>query len=778
MNTYSADAIEVLEGLEPVRKRPSMYIGSTGPEGLHHLVYEVVDNSVDEAVAGYCTKIVVTLHEDNSVTVEDNGRGIPVDTHRAEGIPACELVLTRLHAGGKFGKKVYKVSGGLHGVGVSVVNALSEYLILEVRRDGKVYRQRYERGVPVTGVEVVGTSNETGTTITFKPDAEIFEDIAFNPDVILKRLRELAFLNGGLIIVFDNQRDGSRIELRYDGGIREYLSHLTKLKGRIIDQPIHFSGSSEDIEIEVAFTFTEDYGERMFSYANNIPTREGGTHVTGFRLALTRSLTNYMVEIGAVKDGKPSVTGDDVRDGLWCVLSVKIPDPQFEGQTKTKLGNSYVQTLVYSFVLGKFSEYLAEHPTEAKLIVDKVIRSAKAREAAKKARDLVKRKSVLDKGFLVGKLADCQERDRENSELFIVEGDSAGGSAKQARDRKTQAILPLRGKVLNVEKATEEKVISNQEIGSIIAALGTGYGKDFDISKLRYGKIIIMTDADVDGSHIRTLLLTFFYRQLPGIVEEGHLYVAQPPLYRLKKGKEEHFISDDRELHAFFIKRIMEKGGVRNKERSLTEKDLEVILDSVKKREFYLELLRKRGIPDDLTSALVEAKLLGVEGEALIEFLRDKGFSPSFHQYDDGWLIEVEISGFKKAVVDKELFKGYELTNLCHLQGIISEYDKPPFVVEVGGKSYTTYTLKGLFDELVERGREGFSIQRFKGLGEMNPEQLWVTTMDPERRKLVRITVEDLIEADEIFEILMGKEVERRREFIERNALRAENIDI
>ncbi len=778
METYSADSIEVLEGLEPVRKRPSMYIGSTGPEGLHHLVYEVVDNSIDEAMAGYCSRIVVTLHEDNSITVEDNGRGIPVDIHRSEGIPACELVLTRLHAGGKFGRKVYKVSGGLHGVGVSVVNALSEFLILEVKRDGKVYRQVFERGVPKTKVEVVGVTSERGTKITFRPDPEIFEDITFNHDTILKRLRELAFLNSGIEIIFDNQRDGIRVELKYDGGVKEYLQHLTKHKTRVLDEPIYFKGSVGDVEIEVSFTFTEDYGERMFSYANNISTKEGGSHVTGFRLAMTRAVINYINESGLIKGNKVNITGDDVRDGLWCVLSVKLPDPQFEGQTKTKLGNSYIQTVVYNFVLNRLSQFLAEHPTEAKLIADKVIRSAKAREAAKKARDLVRRKNVLDKGFLVGKLADCQESSRELSELFIVEGDSAGGSAKQARDRKTQAILPLRGKVLNVEKAAEEKVLSNQEIRSIIAALGTGYGKNFDISKLRYGKIIIMTDADVDGSHIRTLLLTFFYRQLPGVVEAGHLYVAQPPLYRLKRGKEEYFVSDDRELHRFFVRRVLEKGRVKNSDGELGEKELENILSLLKREEFFKDLLKRKGVSEDVLDILVKCKKSSAGPESLADYLKKMGFKASLFGGDGGWKIEVELPGFRKLGIDSELFDGYELNNLVHIQEAISVYDKPPFSVDIGGKSYTFESLLELSNKLLELGREGFSIQRFKGLGEMNPDQLWNTTMDPKKRRLLKITVEDLIEADEIFEILMGREVDRRREFIEKNALRAENIDI
>ncbi len=770
MEEYSADAIEVLEGLTPVRKRPSMYIGSTGSDGLHHLLYEVVDNSIDEAVAGFCDRIVVILHQDNSITVEDNGRGIPVDIHKTEGIPACELVLTRLHAGGKFGSKVYKVSGGLHGVGISVVNALSEYLILEVKRDGKIYRQRYERGVPVTPVEVVGLTKDRGTKITFKPDEEIFEDITFSHDIILKRLRELAFLNKGITIIFINERDGLKNELRYKGGVKEYLEHLTRNKTKILNNPLYFQDKINDVEIELAFTFTEDYGERTFSYANNIATKEGGSHVTGFRSALTKVITSYLSE----NKIKANVTGDDTRDGLWCVISVKLPDPQFEGQTKTKLGNTYIQTLVYNFVSNRLTEYLSEHPSDAKVIIDKVIRSAKAREAAKKARDLVKRKGILEKGSLVGKLADCQERDPKKTELFIVEGDSAGGSAKQARDKKTQAILPLRGKVLNVEKATLDKVLSNQEIRSIITALGTGYGKDFDISKLRYDKIIIMTDADVDGSHIKTLLLTFFYRQLPAIVENGHLYIAQPPLYRLKKGKEEYFISDDKELHSFFVKRVLEKGSVKNKKGYLEEKDLEEILNALKKWNFYRDLLSRKDLTGELIDKLILARSKGIDFSELDSFLSED-FKVVFSNSSE---IGLELSSFKIVTIDKDLYNGYELTNLLHLQDVISCYDQPPFVLEMDGKSYMVGSLEELSEKIIEKGKEGFSIQRFKGLGEMNPEQLWVTTMDPEKRKFLRVTVEDLIEADEVFEVLMGKEVERRREFIEKNALRVENLDI
>jgi len=628
--TYTASQIQILEGLEAVRKRPGMYIGSTGSRGLHHLVYEVVDNSIDEALAGYCKNIVVTIHKDNSITVEDDGRGIPTDIHPKVGKPAVEVALTMLHAGGKFNNDAYKVSGGLHGVGVSVVNALSERLEVIVKQRGKIFRQVYERGVPKTPLEVIGETEETGTIITFKPDKEIFEEIVFDYDILAQRLRELAFLNKGINIKLIDERDGKEEVFNYEGGLIAFVKYLNRNKEVLHEEPIYMEAKNTDYEVEVCMQYNDSYNENIYSFANNIDTKEGGTHLIGFKSALTKVINDYAKKYGMIKDGEKNLQGEDVREGLTAIVSVKLKNPQFEGQTKTRLGNPEMRSIVEGVVTEKLSAYLEENPSVARIIVEKALQAARAREAARKARELTRRKSALENTALPGKLADCSEKDPSKCELFIVEGDSAGGSAKAGRNSRFQAILPLRGKILNVEKARLDKILSNEEIRSIITALGTGIGEDFDISKLRYHKVIIMTDADVDGSHIRTLLLTFFFRFMKPLIENGHIYIAQPPLYKITKGKKVYYAYSDREL-------------------------------------------------------------------------------------------------------DK----------------ILSEI-----------------------------GRENIVVQRYKGLGEMNADQLWETTMDPEKRTMLKVTLEDAIAADEIFTILMGDKVEPRREFIEKYAKTVRNLDI
>jgi len=628
--TYTASQIQILEGLEAVRKRPGMYIGSTGSRGLHHLVYEVVDNSIDEALAGYCKNIVVTIHKDNSITVEDDGRGIPTDIHPKVRKPAVEVALTMLHAGGKFNNDAYKVSGGLHGVGVSVVNALSEKLEVIVKQHGKIYRQRYERGVPKTDLEVIGETEETGTTITFKPDKEIFEETVFDYDVLAQRLRELAFLNKGINIKLIDERDGKEEVFNYEGGIISFVKYLNRNKEVLHEEPIYMEAKNSDYEVEVCMQYNDSYTENIFSFANNIDTREGGTHLVGFKAALTKVINDYARKYGIIKDNEKNLQGEDVREGLTAIVSVKLKNPQFEGQTKTKLGNSEMRSIVENVVTEKLSAFLEENPSVAKVIVEKATQAARAREAARKARELTRRKSALENTTLPGKLADCSEKDPSKCELFLVEGDSAGGSAKSGRNSRFQAILPLRGKILNVEKARLDKILSNEEIRAMITALGTGIGDEFDISKLRYHKVVIMTDADVDGSHIRTLLLTFFYRFMRPLIENGNVYIAQPPLYKITKGKKVYYAYSDRELDRI----------------------------------------------------------------------------------------------------------------------------------------------------LNEIGRENYTVQRYKGLGEMNADQLWDTTMDPEKRTMLKVTLEDAIAADEIFTILMGDKVEPRREFIEKHAKTVRNLDI
>jgi DNA gyrase subunit B len=785
---YGAEHIKVLEGLEAVRKRPAMYIGSTGIDGLHHLVYEVVDNSIDEALAGFCTEVHVVIHIDNSVTVIDNGRGIPTEIMPKEGKPAAEVVLTKLHAGGKFDNAAYKVSGGLHGVGVSVVNALSEWLDLEIWRGGKVYVQGYKRGVPTGPLEMTGHTDRRGTKVTFKPDETIFETTVFSFDVLSQRLRELAFLNRGLLITIDDERDEKKHEFHYTGGIISFVEHLNKNKEPLHDKVIYFEGVREGIDLQIAMQYNDAYQEQIFTFANNINTHEGGTHMIGFKSALTRSLNNYAVSNNLFKDVKESLSGDDVREGLIAVISVKLPNPQFEGQTKTKLGNSEVKGIVETLVNVGLGDYLNENPSVAKKIIGKAVEAARAREAARRARELVRRKGALDSMSLPGKLADCQERSPEAAEIFIVEGDSAGGSAKQGRDRRTQAILPIKGKILNVEKARYDKMLTHQEIAAMITALGTGIGQDdFDASKLRYHKVIIMTDADVDGSHIRTLLLTFFYRQMNQLIEKGHIYIAQPPLFKVKKGKNEQYIKDERQMSRFLLKKatenlVVEVGGQEFKGQELTgflERTIE--LNGVFTRV-------DRHFRDHRVIDLLLA--MGAETRA---FLADQQKMKELAEKIEALGYTTEISTDEEHSVQKLLYRqgsqsprvvGYtqisspEYQRLLVLHKAIGKLDQPPFTVKLDSTTTVLRDRQAVIDHIMELGKKDLQIQRYKGLGEMNPEQLWETTMDPDKRTLLQVQVKDAYITDDIFTVLMGDQVEPRRKFIEDNALDVKNLDI
>ena len=810
-NDYGADKIKVLEGLEAVRTRPAMYIGSTGPAGLHHLVYEVVDNSIDEALVGFCTEINVTIHIDGSVTVVDNGRGIPVDQH-ASGKSAAEVVLTVLHAGGKFDNDSYKVSGGLHGVGVSVVNALSETLNLEIWRNGQVYHQSYDRGHPTSELEITGTTKRRGTKVTFKPDPQIFETVEFSFDTLAQRLRELAFLNGGVLITLDDERDGKSHKFLYQGGIVSFVTHLNKNKTAVNEKPIYMRGEKDSIEAEIALQWNDGYAEMIYAFANNINTHEGGTHLSGFRSALTRTVNYYATKNTLAKDLKESITGDDIREGLTAVISVKIPRPQFEGQTKTKLGNTEVKGIVEAILNEKLGSFLEENPTVARRIVGKAIDAARAREAARKARDLVRRKGALDGSSLPGKLADCQERDPAQSELYIVEGESAGGSAKQGRDRRFQAILPLKGKILNVEKARFDKMISSDEIRTMIAALGCGIGaEDFDLAKLRYHRIIIMTDADVDGSHIRTLLLTFFYRQLPKVIESGYVYIAQPPLFRVKRGKSETYIKDERELESYLLKRAAEARVVRIPSSALeiSGPDLEKLLQRLIAQQKLLQLVQRRGYPREIVEALVNAgadreyfadkEKLETLSETLTTPTRKVSVQPD--EEHNRFLLNVDdrSNGYPRHhKIGVDFVSGAEYRTLVAnrrdmpaLSGdiVVSGAELPDEADAAAdgeavkpGKAKIADVKLGSVDELIDyfiaAGKKGIAINRYKGLGEMNPEQLWETTMDPTIRTLLQVRAEDHTEADLMFTTLMGDQVEPRRKFIEDNALDVKNLDV
>jgi DNA gyrase subunit B len=790
---YTAESIKVLKGLEAVRKRPAMYIGSTGPDGLHHLVYEVVDNSIDEALAGYCTHIEVFIHVDNSVTVIDDGRGIPVGMHKKEKKSAAEVVMTMLHAGGKFDDKTYKVSGGLHGVGVSVVNALSKRLDLETKIDGGIYTQSYERGVPLAKVKQVGKTKKTGTKITFWTDDEIFETNEFNFEVLTQRMRELSFLNRGLKITITDERISKNHEFQYKGGIQEFVQYLNQNKTVLNPRPIYFESKKDDILVELAFQYNAAYAETIFTFVNNINTTEGGTHLIGFKSALTRCINNYAVAHNMFKDlGAESISGDDTREGLCAVLSVKMRDPQFEGQTKTKLGNSEVKGIVESLVNEQLTAYLEENPTNAKRVIMKALDAARAREAARKARELARRKGVLESASLPGKLADCQERDPALAEIYIVEGDSAGGSAKQGRDRRFQAILPLKGKILNVEKARADKIFKNEEIGMMIAALGTSVGEsDFSLEKLRYHKVIIMTDADVDGSHIRTLIMTFFYRQMKPLIEQGHLYIAQPPLYKISRGREVQYLKEERAYEKWMIKKISEDFKVRVKGRKEVfegEKFRRLFLRIIQKKNF-IQFLERKSYPFFLIELLIRENVADLEFlqnkknvkriQALIE---GKGLATELshdEEYDAwGLAVKFQINGMSITVkVDRDLIESVEYKNLYKIYGELADF-RPPYEVLTDSETITVENENKLLDHLFEKGKKGVGIQRYKGLGEMTPQQLWETTMNPENRSLLKVSIRDAVEADGVFSTLMGDEVERRKAFIEENALMAQNLDI
>jgi len=802
---YTAEKIRVLEGLEGVRMRPAMYIGSTGLAGLNHLVYELVDNSVDEAIAGHCTRIEVTIHVDNSVTVVDNGRGIPVDIEKKTRRPAAEVVMTQLHAGGKFDNETYKFSAGLHGVGVSVVNALAERLELEIRRDGKVYRQAYERGKVATELEEVGTTDKTGTTITFRPDGSIFDALDFSYDSLSQRFRELAFLNPGITITLVDERDGKEKEFHFEGGIASFVEHLNKNRAPLHPTPVHIQDAGEGMECEIAMQWNEGYQEAVFSFCNTVNTHEGGTHLSGLRGALTRTVNHYATENNLAKILEGGIEGDDIREGLTAVVSMRVPSPQFEGQTKTKLGNPEAKGFVEALVTDKFARFLEENPADARRILNKVIDAAKAREAARKARDLVRRKGALDSTSLPGKLADCQERDPALSELFIVEGESAGGSAKQGRDRHFQAILPLKGKILNVEKARLDKMLENEEIKVMIAALGTGIEEDFDIKKLRYHRVIIMTDADVDGSHIRTLLLTFFFRKMNKIIEDGYLYIAQPPLYKVKKGKKELYFKDDRELDRHLLLRAVENRTVRLPAlgKEYAGEDLANRLEKMVAFRKHLERLAKRGYPavilNEFLSAGADETILSDKAwleEALDPIAREHGLEATVVPDEENQLFKIvpgqNTNGYRWVKpIGREFLAAPEYRTLRELYQEVEDFERPPIVVSESAPARDAEPAEAapaerrelqskeeLLDYLLASGKKGLSIQRYKGLGEMNPTQLWDTTMDPETRVLLRVTIDDEVDADEIFTVLMGDAVEPRRAFIEENALEVVNLDI
>ncbi|SFM63084.1 DNA topoisomerase (ATP-hydrolyzing) subunit B [Thermodesulforhabdus norvegica] len=803
-NEYTARQITVLEGLSAVRKRPSMYIGNVSTEGLHHLVFEVVDNSVDEALAGFCRNIKVTVHVDESITVEDDGRGIPVDVHEKEGIPAVQVVMTRLHAGGKFDSSIYKVAGGLHGVGVSVVNALSEYLEVEIRRDGKVYHQRYERGEPVTELRIIGETKRRGTKVTFRPDPQIFPETSIHFDILSQRLRELAYLNPGLTIELIDERTGKEKKYHYEGGIVAFVEHLNANKEVLHPEVIYISGEKDDVIIEVAFQYNSSYKEKIFSFANNINTREGGTHLVGFKTALTRVIKHTALEQKIPRNEVEKLTGDDVREGLVAVISVKVPNPQFEGQTKTRLGNQEVRGLVEQLVGDRLSTYFEEHPRVFRAIIDKVLEASRAREAARRARELTRRKGLLSDHGLPGKLADCQERDPRKAELFIVEGDSAGGSAKQGRDRRFQAILPLRGKILNVEKARFDKMLQNQEIRTLITALGTGIGPDdFDISRLRYDKVILMTDADVDGAHIRTLLLTFFFRMMPELIENGHLYIAQPPLYRVLEGKKEYYLLDDEQMMEFLVRRAVEGTSVtpEGQDKPIPAEELLKLFSLYRNFKQWADKLAMKGFPrrfvKDLACSLGEViasregPFVDLDEEVVLELkglLEKMGYEVvSLEREEEGRgydLVVVlsqdpENGGSRRLKLKYDFLKSVELRKLAEIAHFIRPYLQSCFLISQGKENSRQCSgLDGLYDYLLESARKGLTIQRYKGLGEMNPEQLWETTMNPEKRTLLQVRIEDQYHAEELFTILMGDQVDPRREFIRQNALEFRELDI
>jgi DNA gyrase subunit B len=790
-DSYGASSITVLEGLEGVRMRPSMYIGSTGPQGLHHLVYEVVDNSIDEALAGHCRNVHLTIHEDGSCSVLDDGRGIPVEIHPDKGRPACELALTHLHAGGKFNKKSYAISGGLHGVGVSCVTALSEWLILDVWRDGGHHRQEYRRGTPRYDLKRLGDSVQRGTRVQFQPDPEIFrETVVFSFDVLARRMQELAFLNPGVVIHMEDRRDMRQESFHYIGGIRNFVQYLNQTREAIHPEVIYIQGEREGFRLELAMQWTTSYAETALSFVNNINTLEGGTHVSGLRAALTRVVNSYALQKNLFKVNKDeALSGDDVREGLTCVLSVKVAEPQFEGQTKTKLGNSEVKGIVEGIVAEHLIWLLEEQPGIAKSIIAKAVDAARAREAARKARELARRKSALEGGDLPGKLADCQERDPRLCELYLVEGDSAGGSAKQGRDRKFQAILPLRGKILNVEKARYDRMLSNEEIRTVISALGTGIGPDFDAARLRYHRVIIMTDADVDGSHIRTLLLTFFYRQMPDLVKGGHLYIAQPPLFKVKRGKRERYLKDENALEEFLMSQALANAALRTADgRDISGEQLQPLMEKVRRYAGMVERLGRRLVPDVLDawyavgahrrslSTREEAQQASLDVVARLREIAPELFvsSTDLEPHGDGWSVVVTTLRNGQERHSRLVAEAVEGPGRL-ADELVAELPLP-LQLHNDGQSLSSWRL--MLTAVLDGVRKGYEIQRYKGLGEMNPEQLWETTLNAEQRSLVRVQVDDMAQADHIFSLLMGDAVDPRRSFIVNNALDVRNLDI